>query len=405
MTNTPDYFSCSLPGWKRILEYSSMERLFKENISRRDFLKRGCLFLTFLGLFPGLFGFTKKSKEKMEKSSLREAMFYKRLSGNVVQCGVCFRRCTLKEGQRSFCRNKLNIKGRFYNLVHSRPAAVHVDPIEKEPAFHMFPGTNILCFGTAGCNFRCKFCHNWQLSQRSIEDMDYTFDIPPEDAVQMALDRKIPTLSFTYNEPTSFYEYVYDIARLAQKRGLRILWHSNGALNPDPLRELLKYTDAVTIDLKGFTEEFYQNVSSAKLAPVLRTLKIIRKEGVWLEIVNLHIPTLNDNPQDVERMCLWIKENLGKETPLHFSRFFPAYRLTNLPPTPIKKIEQAHRIAKQVGLEYVTIGNVPGHKYNSTFCPNCGERLIHRIHFQVLSNNIKDRKCKFCASPIPGIWI
>ncbi len=404
MTNTPAYFSRSLPGWKRILEYSSMERLFKENISRRDFLKRGCLFLAFLGLFPGLFGFTKKSKEKMEKSSLREAMFYKRLSGNVVQCGVCFRRCTLKEGQRSFCRNKLNIKGRFYNLVHSRPAAVHVDPIEKEPAFHMLPGTYILCFGTAGCNFRCKFCHNWQLSQRSIEDMDYTFDLPPEDAVQMALDKKIPTLSFTYNEPTSFYEYVYDIARLAKKRGLRILWHSNGALNPEPLRELLKYTDAVTIDLKGFTEEFYQNVSSAKLAPVLRTLKIIREEGVWLEIVNLHISTLNDNPQDVERLCLWIKENLGKHTPLHFSRFFPAYLLTNLPPTPIKKLEQAHRIAKRVGLEYVTIGNAPGHKYNSTFCPNCGEKLIHRIHFQVLSNNIKDRKCKFCASPIPGIW-
>jgi pyruvate formate lyase activating enzyme len=382
-----------------------MEGLLKEHISRRDLLKKGCLLLAYMGLCHGLFNFARKAWAKMEKLSLREAMFYKRIGANTVQCGVCFRGCILKEGERSFCRNKKNIDGRLYNLVHSKPSAVQVDPIEKEPALHMLPGTQILCFGTAGCNFRCKFCHNWHLSQRSIEEMDYTYDLPPEDAVKIALDKKIPTLSFTYTEPTSFYEYVYDIARIAKQKGLRILWHSNGALNPEPLRALLKYTDAVTIDLKGFTEEFYQNASSAKLAPVLRTLKIIREEGVWLEIVNLHIPTLNDNPQDVERMCLWIKENLGKDTPLHFSRFFPAYRLTNLPPTPIKKLEEAHRIAKKVGLEYVTIGNLPGHKYNSTFCPNCGKKLIHRIHFQVLSNNIKDGKCGFCEFPIPGIWL
>lgn len=332
-------------------------------------------------------------------------MFYKRLDKNTVQCGICFRGCILKVGQRSFCRNKENIGGRLYNLVHSKPAAVHIDPIEKEPALHMLPGTQILCFGTAGCNFRCKFCHNWHLSQRSIEEMNYTYDISPEDAVKMAVDKKTPTLSFTYNEPISFYEYVYDIAKIAKRRGLRILWHSNGTLNPEPLKELLKYTDAVTIDLKGFTEEFYQSTSSAQLSPVLRTLKIIKEEGIWLEIVNLHIPTLNDNPEDVKRMCLWIKENLGKDTPLHFSRFFPAYRLTNLPPTPIKKLEQAHKIAKEVGLEYVTIGNVAGHKYNSTFCPKCEKRLIHRIHFQVLGNNVKEGKCKFCGYKIPGIWL
>lgn len=160
----------------------------------------------------------------------------------------------------------------------------------------------------------------------------------------------------------------------------------------------------MTIDLKGFTNKFYQNTSSAKLEPILRTLKIIREEGRWLEIVNLQIPTLNDNPGDVQKMCIWIKENLGGYTPLHFSRFFPAYKLTNLPPTPIKKLEQAYKIAKGVGLEYVTIGNVPGHKYNSTFCPNCGNRLIHRIHFTVSSNNLTEGKCKFCGYKIPGIW-
>ena len=382
-----------------------IESFFKEKISRRDFLKRGCLFLASLGLSLGALSLlTKKGWANMKTSSLREAMFYKRLNKNTVQCEVCFRECVVKEGNRSFCRNKKNIDGRLYNLVHSKPSAVHIDPIEKEPALHMLPGTSILCFGTAGCNFRCKFCQNWHLSQRSIEEMAFTYDLSPEDAVRMAIKRNIPTLSFTYNDPISFYEYVYDVARLAKQKGLKILWHSNGTLSPRPLRELLKYTDAVTIDLKGFTDKFYRETSSAELEPALKALKIIRDEGIWLEIVNLHIPTLNDNPQDVRKMCLWIKENLGKYTPLHFSRFYPSYRLTNLPPTPVETLEQAHKIAKEVGLEYVTIGNVAGHRYNSTFCPKCEKRLIHRIHFRVLSNNIEDGKCKFCGYRIPGIW-
>ena len=382
-----------------------MERFFGDKTSRRDFLKKGCLFLACLGGSLGLLDLlTKKAWPTIKTFPLREAMFYKRLAKNTVQCEICFRGCILREGQRSFCRNKENISGRLYSLVHSKPSAVHIDPIEKEPALHMLPGTDILCFGTAGCNFRCKFCHNWHLSQRPIEEMDQTYDLSPEDAVRIAIDRKIPTLSFTYNEPISFYEYVYDIARLAKQKGLRILWHSNGTLNPEPLRELLKYTDAVTIDLKGFTDGFYRDISSAKLEPCLRTLKIIKEEGVWLEIVNLQIPALNDNPLDVKRMSLWIKENLGEDTPLHFSRFFPTYRLTTLPATPIKKLEQAHKIAKEAGLQYVTIGNVPGHKYNSTFCPSCQKRLIHRTHFQVLSNKIKDGQCKFCGYKIPGIW-
>ena len=376
-----------------------------ESITRRSFLRRGFLFLTSFGICTGLpCSTSKRALAERETPPLREAMFYKRLANNKVRCGVCFRGCILKEGGRSFCRNKENIEGRLYNLVYGRPSAVHIDPIEKEPSLHMLPGTKILCFGTAGCNFRCKFCHNWHLSQRSIEEMEYTYDLLPEQAVEIAVNEKIPTLSFTYNEPTSFYEYVYDIAKLAKKRGLRILWHSNGGMNPKPLKELLQYTDAVTIDLKGFTKKFYQGASSAKLEPVLRTLRIIREEGKWLEIVNLQIPSLNDSPQDVKRMCLWIKENLGEYTPLHFSRFFPNYKLTNLPPTPIKKLEEAYKIAKGVGLEYVTIGNVPGHRYNSTFCPNCGKRLIQRIHFMVFSNNLTGGKCKFCSHNIPGIW-
>ena len=335
---------------------------------------------------------------------LREAMFYQKLADNEVHCRLCFRRCIIPGGKRGFCRNRENRSGVLYNIVHSRPSSVHIDPIEKEPQLHMLPGSRILCLGTAGCNFRCRHCHNWQLSQRPIEEMDYVYHLPPEEVLRMALEKKIPTISFTYNDPISFYEYVYDVAKLARVRGLKILWHSNGSLNPQALRELLKYTDAVTIDLKGFTDKFYREACSSELEPVLKALKIIKEEDVWLEIVNLVIPTLNDNPQDIRRMCEWIRENLGPDVPLHFSRFSPAYRLTHLAPTPIKTLENAYEIAREVGLEYVTVGNVPGHKYNSTFCPGCGKVLIKRIHFSVLKNDVKNGKCKFCGHKIPGIW-
>ncbi len=344
------------------------------------------------------------ASKKVVKEHLKEAMYYQPLKDGKVRCLLCFRRCIIAKGGRGVCRNRENRDGKLYSMVYARPSAVHIDPVEKEPQLHMLPGTEILCLGTAGCNFHCRHCQNWHLSQRAIEEIGYLYYLPPEEVVKLALRKKIPTISFTYNEPVSFYEYVYDVARAAKKKNLRILWHSNGSINPEPLRELLKYTDAVTIDLKGFTEKFYREVSAAKLEPVLKTLKIIKEKGVWLELVNLVIPTLNDNPEDIKRMCKWIKENLGEETPLHFSRFSPAYRLTKLPPTPIKILERAHKIAKDVGLLYVTVGNLPGHRYNSTFCPKCGKRLIHRIHFQVLRNNVVGGRCKFCQLKIPGIW-
>lgn len=346
---------------------------------------------------------TSASPKAKKESFLREAMFYKVLAGDEVQCQMCFRKCIIPEGRRGACRNRENRKGKLYSVVYGRPSAVHIDPVEKEPQYHFLPGSEILCIGTAGCNFRCRHCHNWHLSQRSIEEMAYVYDLMPEKAVEQALKNKIPTMSFTYNEPTSFYEYAYDIAKLAKEKGLRIIWHSNGALNPAPLKELLKYTDGVTIDLKGFSQRAYDN-SSAELEPVLRTLKIIKEEGKWLEIVNLVIPTINDDLEEIRKMCIWIKENLGVDVPLHFSRFFPAYRLTQLPPTSISTLEKAYEIARKVGLNYVSIGNVPGHKYNSTFCPKCGKKLIHRTHFMVLSNDIEDGKCRFCGQKIPGIW-
>lgn len=344
-----------------------------------------------------------RAKPSKSEALLHEAKYYHALSDGRVQCDLCFRGCVIGPGKRGVCRNRENRGGKLYNLVYGKPAAIHIDPIEKEPQYHVLPGSKILCFGTAGCNFRCIFCHNWHLSYSSVEETA-NFSISPEEAVEMAVQHGVPTISFTYNEPIAFYEYMYDIAKLAKARGLKTIFHSNGSLNPEPLRDLLKYMDAVTIDLKGFTPKFYEVVAAADLAPVLRTLKIIREEGLHLEIVNLIIPTLNDDMVKIRQMCEWIKENLGEDTPLHFSRFFPAHKLRDLPPTSVETLEQAREIAQEVGLNYVSVGNVPGHRYNSTFCPRCKKRLIHRIHFSVLANNIVDGKCKFCQNEVPGIW-
>lgn len=333
----------------------------------------------------------------------KEAMYYTVLDGNRVRCDLCYRTCSISDGRRGYCRNRENRGGKLYNVVYGRPSAVHVDPIEKEPQHHMLPGTEILCLGTAGCNFRCRHCHNWHLSQRTIEEIGDYYDHPPEGVVKKALEMGVPTISATYNEPTSFYEYLLDYAKLGKENGLKILWHTNAYMKPEPLRELLKYTDAVTVDLKGFSAKAYDN-SDAELAPVLETLKIIKEEGVWLEIVNLVIPGINDSMQEIRYMCEWIRDNLSHEVPLHFSRFFPNYRLTNIQATPVQTLESAYRTARDVGIDYLTIGNVPGHRHNSTFCPECDNMLIRRTHFQVKEINISRGRCNSCGHVIPGIW-
>jgi pyruvate formate lyase activating enzyme len=330
-------------------------------------------------------------------------MFWQQTEGNRVLCELCFRRCVIPLGKRGACRVRENITGLLYSLVHSRPSAVMVDPIEKEPQLHHRPGTNILCVGTVGCNFRCKQCHNWTLSQASPTDRR-VLDLPPAQLVQLAAERRVTAISFTYNDPIVLFEYVYDTAVLAQEAGVGLIWHSNGAIAEEPLRKLLPYTTAVTIDLKGFCPEVYRETFSGDLSYVLRTLQTIREAGVHLEIVNLVIPTINDYMEGIRAMSEWIVEHLGPDVPLHFSRFHPAHKLTHLPPTPVSTLEEAHRTAREAGIRFVTIGNVPGHRHNSTFCPDTGERLIHRIHFTVLYNKIVDGRSPFSGHPVPGIW-
>jgi len=338
-----------------------------------------------------------------EEISLRQAMYYRRIEADRVQCQLCFRKCVVAPGQRGFCRVRENRGGDLYLLIYGRPATLQVDPIELEPMYHLLPGHSNLCVATASCNFRCKHCQNWHLTQRGPEEVE-AVAFSPGEVVEETIRRGCRSISHSINEPTIFYEYMYDIARLAHKQGLKTLFHTNGSLRPEPLRALLEHMDGVTVDLKSFSREFYRENPEADLAPVLQTLKIVREQEVHLEIVNLIIPTLNDDLGQIERMCGWIKKHLGEKVPLHFTRFFPSYKLTHLPATPVKRLEQARDIALKVGLHYVYIGNLPGHEGNSTYCPCCGRRVISRRHYAVLSNELEGGRCSFCGWPIVGIW-
>jgi pyruvate formate lyase activating enzyme len=333
----------------------------------------------------------------------REAMYYEKLSDNKIQCQLCPRRCVVPEGGRGLCRVRENRGGTYYTLIYGAPCAVQIDPIEKKPFFHVLPSSGTFSIATAGCNLKCKFCQNWEISQVKPEET-INYDMSPEDVVAMAERYGCQSIAFTYSEPTIFYEYMLEIAKLAKERDIMPVYHSNGFINPEPLRELCQYLEAANIDLKSFTNEYYEDICFGKLNPVLETLKILKEQGVWLEITNLVVPTLNDDPEEIKAMCQWIKDNLGPDVPLHFSRFYPMYKLKNLPPTPIKTLEKAREIALETGLHYVYIGNVPGHEGENTYCPDCGKLLIRRFGFSILENHINNGKCEYCGQEISGVW-
>lgn len=336
--------------------------------------------------------------------SLKEAMFYEKLNGQNVQCHLCPRGCVISEGKRGFCRNRENKKGTLYTLVYGKPAVVDIGPIEKAPLYHFIPGHFRLCLTCASCNLRCKHCQNAHLSQKSFEELNH-YSYSPSEIVQQAKNQDLFSISFTYTEPTVYYEYIYDISSIAEQMGMKTSIVSNGYINREPLKKLLPVLDAVKIDLKGFSEEFYEEVCSASLKPVLNSLWTVKEEKVWLEIVNLLIPTLNDDLKMIDEMCQWVKENLGADTPLHFTRFFPSHKLTSLSPTPVSTLESAYEIAKANGLKYVYIGNIPGHIYNSTFCPSCNRRVIHRTNFEILETKMTNGKCNFCGFRLQGRWV
>jgi pyruvate formate lyase activating enzyme len=335
--------------------------------------------------------------------TLQEAMFYQKLPDSTVRCELCPHRCTLQPGQRGLCRVRLNENGTLFSLVFGRPCTVNTGPIEKAPFFHFLPGSKRLCIATAGCNLRCSFCQNWDISQSRPEDID-SYEMSPEAVVQKARELKMDSICFTYSEPVIFYEYIYETCRIAQKYGMRTAVVSNGYINEEPLKKLLPVIDAIKIDLKSFSNDFYRDVCMADLSSVLSTLKIIKESKKHLEIVVLIIPTLNDSEKEISAMCEWIHKNLGDDVPLHFSRFIPQYKLTNLPMTPVSTLDRAYSIAKKNHINYVYVGNVPGHQNNSTYCPGCAKRIIHRIQYEVVENHVVEGKCEYCGLPIPGFW-
>ena len=337
----------------------------------------------------------------METSGIKEAMFYEKLPDGKVRCNLCHHRCILRDNQVGICKVRKNIGGKLYTLVYGKPIAMHVDPIEKKPLFHFLPGSRAFSIATVGCNFRCKFCQNWDISQ---PDRIIGYDVPPDAVVQLALRYESQVIAYTYTEPTIFYEYAYDTARIAHQYGLKNVFVTNGYITREALEAIAPYLDGANIDIKGYNRDFYLRYIGAKLEKVLETVRTYKELGIWLEITTLIVPGFNDSDESLRSVAQFIHDELGPDTPWHISRFFPHYKMRNLPPTPLETLLRARDIGLQVGLNYIYIGNVPG-EYEDTVCPNCGRTLIKRWGFSVEYNLIDDEgKCPYCGTPISGVW-
>jgi pyruvate formate lyase activating enzyme len=319
-----------------------------------------------------------------------------------VKCELCPTECELENYQIGGCKVRINKDGVLYSLVYGNPCSVAIDPIEKKPFFHVLPASKAFSVATVGCVLGCKFCQNWQISQARPEEAD-SHDLSPDDLVRQSLYYDCKSIAYTYTEPTVFYEYMYDTAVIAQKYGIKNTVHTCGYINEKPLRELSKHLDAACVDLKAFTEAFYAKLCGGRLKPVLDALVVLKDEGVWIEITNLVIPTHNDDMKKVSQMCQWIVKELGPDVPIHFSRFFPHYKLKNLPPTPFETLKNARQIAIDSGIRYPYIGNIRSAAEN-TYCPNCSRLLVERIGYHTRQVNISDGRCRYCGTPIAGLW-
>jgi pyruvate formate lyase activating enzyme len=381
--------------------------VMKGRISRRGFLKGTgatvCTIGSFLPAYSGAQAASLQFAPMDPGENLYEAKFYDKLENLRVRCQLCPRKCEVADQERGYCGVRENQKGLYYTLVHSRPCAMHVDPIEKKPLFHFHPGTRAFSMATAGCNVECKFCQNWDISQFRPEDLN-NLNLTPEEAVLQSKKQGCHSMAYTYSEPVVFYEYMFDCAVAGNKEGIHSVMISNGYIQEKPLLALLPHLSAVKIDLKAFTEKFYKETCFGELKPVLETLTRLKKSGIWFEIVVLVIPTLNDSEKEITAMCRWIRTYLGWDVPIHFSRFHPTYKLKNLPITPVPTLEMARRAAMDSGLPFAYIGNVPGHPGNNTYCPGCGELVIRRFGHRVIGISIHDGRCVACSREIPGIW-
>ncbi len=376
-------------------------------VSRRSFLKCAACGLAGSVLPPGLPGVAGRldalPSPESHEDGIAPARHFEKIEDQRVRCTLCPRECTVADQERGYCGVRENRQGTYYTLVHSRPCAVHTDPIEKKPLFHFLPGSLAHSIATAGCNVECRFCQNWDISQFRPEQVR-SVHRPPEALHRDARKSGAKSIAYTYSEPVVFYEYMEDTAKLGRETGIRSVMISNGYIQKEPMRELCRVLDAVKIDLKAFTEKFYREYVSGELKPVLETLELLRAESMWTEIVVLVIPTLNDGENEIRSMAKWIAANLGKDVPIHFTRFHPTYKLKNLPVTPVATLEKARQTAMAEGLHYAYVGNVWGHEGEHTYCAGCGKPVIRRIGFRILEMKVEDGSCVYCKEKIPGVW-
>jgi len=331
---------------------------------------------------------------------MKKALFYKKLKGKKVQCFLCYHHCTINEGMTGVCGVRKNINGELYSLVYAHPVSVNVDPIEKKPLFHFLPGSKALSYCTVGCNFKCDFCQNWSISQAQPKDITAD-EISAKEIVELALETGSRVIAHTYTEPTVFYEYAYDIAKLAHRKGLKNVFVTNGFMESKPLKKIARYLDAANIDLKSFDPAFYERVCKADLNKVLRCIKEYYDLGIWIELTNLIIPGLNDSTKPIKEMCEWVVKNLSPSVPLHFSAFHPCYKMMNKPSTPLSTLKKAKRVAEKTGLKHVYLGNVGVGE--DTYCPKCHELLIARTGY-VVNNFLNKGCCPKCGVALEGVF-
>jgi len=336
----------------------------------------------------------------MDKNTIKEALFYRKINENKVKCELCPWNCTLSPGQIGSCGVRKNVNGKLFSLIYGLVSAMAIDPIEKKPLYHFYPQAPILSISTLGCNFKCPWCQNWEISHVKLtEGKDEA--IPPEKIINMMISYGVPFLAFTYNEPIIWYEYVLDTAKLAKSKGFKNVLVTNGHINLEPLNELIPYIDAVNVDIKAFKKETYLRIIGGHLDAVLNAVTEMKRKGVHVETTYLVIPGVNGSEDEFKRMVRWHLDNLGPETPLHISRFYPMYKYADKEPTPVELLTKLWEIGREEGLLYVYVGNVPGHKGETTYCPKCGKPVIERAGFSIIKWKLtENNKCEFCGAEV-----
>jgi pyruvate formate lyase activating enzyme len=350
-------------------------------------------------------GYKFEGIQGVTKEAIREAFLWERAEDSNVICNLCPRRCRIRDGGFGVCGVRANDSGTLYTLVYGLAVSANVDPIEKKPIFHMYPGSRSMSIATVGCNLSCLFCQNWEISQisKGSSRMLLGRELMPEEVVSLAIRYGCATISYTYTEPTIFMEYAYDTAKLAREKGIRNIFVTNGYMTKEALDLIAPYLDGANVDLKSFKDETYRKVMGGSLEPVLSTIKGMKGKGIWVEVTTLIVPGMNDSEEEIRAIAEFIK-GVGEEIPWHISRFYPHYRMQDRGQTPIHILKRARDIGKEAGLRYVYTGNVPGDEGENTYCYSCGTTLIRRFGFQILDMRIKDGKCPRCEAKIDGIW-